>query len=175
MTNQIKFVFFDWGGTLGKDGQRHQFLYAPKRNDSQAAIKDHAIPILKFLRKQGIGIGIVSNTRYSKQDMNKALKTLGLDKYFDLMVLSSDKGMTRKPHQKIFKHAISEARKIFPKLKKNEMLFVGDKYDKDVKGAHKFMKTVYITNKRPTSMNKAKKSKLHDYVLEDIHQLKNIL
>ena len=102
--SKIKVVIFDWGGVLGHSGQRHVFLYSPSITQRRAAVKHDIVKVLKTLKSKGVMLGILSNTRYSREDMTNALKKLKLDKYFKFAIYSSDdftdKGgpkMCRKP------------------------------------------------------------------------------
>jgi HAD superfamily hydrolase (TIGR01549 family) len=123
---QYKYIFFDWGGVLGfkkhefinSDSYRYDLLY-PNLHD-----------ILDYLINKGYKLGIISNTSMSREPFIKALKKHNLYYYFDIIVLSSDKGMCRKNCKKIFLKALDN-------LNPTECLFVGNSIEKDIIGANK--------------------------------------
>jgi len=146
---RTKFVFFDWGGTLGKSGKRKTFLFSENKF---SAIKKYTIPVLKHIHSKGIKMAIVSNTKHKQRQMKEALKDLGIDKYFEFIVFSSDEGQCKKPCPSIFETAIKKAKNTVPFLKKSQMLYIGDNYHADIEGASPHMKTLFITNKQPKSI-----------------------
>ena len=150
----IKFILFDWGGTLGDSGTRHTFLFDAVMHNRCATLKRDLIKLLKYLRARNYKLGILSNTKYTAQQMHNALVETGLIKYFDdVFVYSSDPGMCGKPCDKIFKKALLLIAKNNPNIhidprtfKTSEVLYVGNNYMKDVGGASKFMKTAFVSN-----------------------------
>lgn len=182
---KIKVVIFDWGGVLGHSGQRHIFLYSPTRALSRSAIKSDAIHVIKELHKKGIVLGILSNTRYSRQDMNKALKRLGMDKYFKFAIYSSDDfssvggpKMCRKPCEYIFKTAIEISRDYIPYIRSSNILYVGDNYSKDMRGAKRMgMQTGFLVESPYTLESHSKalsRLRSHDFVLESLSDILNL-
>lgn len=82
-------------------------------------------------------LGVISNT--SSERVRDVLKGSGLDKFFRVVVLSRDVGV-RKPHPKIFLHALERIG-----VKPEEALHVGDSIEHDVAGAKKVgMRSVWI-------------------------------
>jgi len=85
-----------------------------------------AMEILTILRKQGVKLALVTN---GYKTTKKVIRDMGLEKYFDCIVISSAVGIS-KPDPKIFKIAINKLG-----LKPAEVLFVGDSYATDIVGA----------------------------------------
>jgi len=84
---------------------------------------------LKQLKKQGLKLGIVSNTFIPRLCLDRHLKELGIIGYFDFQLYSCEFS-SRKPTPEIF---IEAADKI--KVRLPEIVFVGDRIDKDIKPA----------------------------------------
>jgi len=82
---------------------------------------------LAALRAAGIPVGVVSNTRFSARAWMHALRLKGLA--VDFVVSSADVG-ARKPDPAIFRAALERLR-----VPPRDVWFVGDSYEKDVKGA----------------------------------------
>ena len=85
-----------------------------------------AEPVLERLTEDGYVLGLISN---APADTNKAVKTLGLTKYLDTIVISGAVGYT-KPHPEIFRIALQEAG-----VSAGEAIHVGDLYEADIVGA----------------------------------------
>lgn len=81
---------------------------------------------LRDLSKRDMKVGLVSN---ATDLARRVLKNLGMDKYFDFVVLSAEVG-ARKPNKRIFTIAAKEAG-----ASPSRCLFLGDKLAVDVKGA----------------------------------------
>jgi HAD superfamily hydrolase (TIGR01549 family) len=90
------------------------------------ALYPDADPTLGNLARDGYLLGLVSN---APADTRKAIKTLGLGRYFDTVVISGVVGYS-KPHPEIFRIALKEAG-----VGPTEAVHVGDLYEADVVGA----------------------------------------
>ena len=84
------------------------------------------VECLKFLKNQGLDIGIITNLR---QDMSGLLQKLDLSEYVDFCVNSEEVGF-EKPDPRIFEWALKEYG-----VKASDCLHVGDQYFSDVQGA----------------------------------------
>lgn len=87
-----------------------------------------ASEMLKSLKRQGIGIGLISNWDHT---CRKVLTDNGIDMLFDVTVISSEAGVW-KPDPSIFQLALKAA-----DIRAEETLYVGDNYYDDVVGAGK--------------------------------------
>lgn len=83
-------------------------------------------PVLDELRKTDLKIGLISN---ATDLARKVMDHLGLTRYFDPLVISSEVG-ARKPDSKIFQLAANLAR-----IPLNRIIYIGDKFAVDVVGA----------------------------------------
>jgi FMN phosphatase YigB (HAD superfamily) len=144
---KIKFVIFDWGGTLGKSGQRDVFIKAKKKK-SLTTLQSGTISTLEGLRGQNVKMAILSNTKHTRADMNKGLMKSGLKKFFEFEIYSSDKDQScKKPCDDIYKSSYKKVKQIIPSVRKKQILYVGDNYYVDVMGAQNFgYSTAYIVN-----------------------------
>ena len=87
-----------------------------------------AAEILKSLKKQGLGIGLISNWDHT---CRRVLSDNGIDMLLDAAVISSEAGVW-KPDAGIFQLALKAA-----DTRAEETLYVGDNYYDDVIGAGK--------------------------------------
>lgn len=85
-------------------------------------------------------ISNISNGDLAREDMD----IFGILKIFDYVVMSSDLGI-RKPSPKIFEHVLNHL-----KIKRNEMIFVGDTLYDDIQGAKAagLLMAIYIKRNR---------------------------
>ena len=99
---------------------------------------NRAVETLERLKSRGIVIGLITNGRSDKQ--RDKLKYLGMEKYFDFVVVSEDEEVKNaKPHTRIFQRALEKARETGPykDLLPEECVHVGDKPVEDVLGPKK--------------------------------------
>lgn len=83
-------------------------------------------------------LGLISNFTYAPV-VHKSLKQLGIDCYFDAIVVSGDCGW-RKPHKNIFAEALKRL-----DVKAENAVFIGDSPLEDIKGAlNSGLKTVFV-------------------------------
>jgi len=100
-------------------------------------IDEHASEVLRKLQRK-YKLGIVSNFAIPECVM-KLLETHGLDKFFDVVVVSAAVNK-RKPSPEIFQKALEKL-----DVDAAETVFVGDTVDADIKGAKDMgMKTIFI-------------------------------
>ena len=90
---------------------------------------DGAEEILGYLKKQGLKIGIVSNTIFPERFHLSELKRFRLYPYLDFHVFSSTVSV-RKPHPRIFQQALDNLM-----VDASQAVFVGDRLVEDVGGA----------------------------------------
>ena len=84
------------------------------------------INCLKFLKAEGMDIGIITNLR---QDMSSLIRKLNLSEYIDFCINSEEVGF-EKPDPRIFEWALKEYG-----AKASDCVHVGDQYFSDVQGA----------------------------------------
>ncbi|MEM3054267.1 MAG: HAD family hydrolase [Candidatus Bathyarchaeia archaeon] len=96
--------------------------------------------LLKWLSMENYKLGLVSNFTYAPL-IYGALRKTGLNRFFDVVLVSDDVGW-RKPHVKIFKDALKKLG-----VKADEVIYVGDSPDEDIKGAKDLgIKTIYVAS-----------------------------
>jgi len=130
-----KAVLFDLGDTLVSEesvGTKHT---------SEADLEK--VPFVDEVLQKIRGkyrLAVVTNTSVSEEkDVRKALKKVGLEAYFDVIVTSVDVGH-EKPHEKIFRVALKKLG-----VKANEAIMVGNRIKTDVLGANRLgIKTIYF-------------------------------
>ena len=138
----LKQVFFDMVELAELSDTAHDCeWFATRHLDILAAgmvIKDDCYDMLDELRSRGLYLSIVSNN--DENLLRRQVDSGQLDKWFDHW-LSSEAAKSCKPHPRVFELALEKSA-----LAPEEVLFVGDSLEQDVKGAHAAgMHTVLIS------------------------------
>ncbi|MDE6989975.1 MAG: HAD-IA family hydrolase, partial [Lachnospiraceae bacterium] len=84
---------------------------------------------LKFLKNRGIRTGVISNISYAPSVVAARINRLLPENAFEF-ILTSSNYIFRKPHRRIFDLALEKA-----DLRSDEVWYIGDQYECDVKGA----------------------------------------
>jgi HAD superfamily hydrolase (TIGR01549 family) len=87
--------------------------------------------MLQTLTARGLYLGVIANTAWTGHCMDRAFAGVGLLPFFNLRIYSSDHGIA-KPDPAIFKLTQKNAGLTDP----SRILYVGDRAEKDVAGAH---------------------------------------
>ncbi len=90
---------------------------------------------LEEFDKMGIPMYVLSNSGFTEQALSIILDRLGIGKYFKGIWSSADYGKI-KPDKDFFEMAINNALKDNPAEKRENIVFVGDTYNTDVRGAN---------------------------------------
>lgn len=99
---------------------------------------------LQALREQGVYMMILSNSIYSSGATKRLLEELGIAGYFSHVLSSADKGIC-KPATAFFEEAIEKVRQDVPGIDKEDIVFVGDRYDLDcMGGCEAGLRTVWL-------------------------------
>ncbi len=109
----------------------------PTTEEELVAIKDWLIncnpklypetkEVLDYLKERGKKLVLITN---SPPITREQIKKLDVSRYFDREIFSFETGLM-KPDSEIFQRAVSGMH-----VEPNEVLMVGDSYDKDIKGA----------------------------------------
>ncbi len=85
--------------------------------------------------KMGIPMYVLSNSGFTAKALSTVLEKLEIRKYFKKIWSSADYGKI-KPSKEFFEMAIGHALSDNPTEKRDNIVFVGDTYDTDVKGAN---------------------------------------
>jgi len=147
----IKMIFFDWGGTLAHSGTRQHFIDRHSSLDEKRSVLfPGVLETLKRLKKKGFKLGIISNTSVSRHQMINALHSSRIAHLFDYHLYSSEPGVCPKPNPDIFLQAL-----IQNGLRPQEAIYVGNRYYKDVLGAHNVgMHPIYVGNEQIPSAHR---------------------
>lgn len=92
-------------------------------------LKPKADVVIMELFNRGYRLGVISNTT-STVDLPRFLTACGMERYFEVVVLSSLCGI-RKPHPGIFQEATNQLQ-----LEPEKCAYVGNKVGYDIAGAH---------------------------------------
>lgn len=145
----IKYILFDWDGTLGIEGKREEFIKAQTKSEKLECLQIHVYEVIKTLYSKGnVQMGILSNTHINGDTIRKAMDVAELSKYFTVQVYTSDKGVPgEKPDKITFDYAYDKIKKHHPNIELENILYIGNSYYHDVIGAwNSGMYTAYIVN-----------------------------
>ncbi len=107
-----------------------------------------AMPILRSLQDSGLRLGIISNTTNPPFMKDIEREQSGLDSFFEFSIYSSAVPY-RKPHPSIFMIAVDKL-----SLPVEEILFVGDSLESDIKGSQQVgMTAVWINRENENRSN----------------------
>lgn len=90
---------------------------------------------LTTFEQMGIPMYILSNSGFTADALSATLERLGIRKYFKKVWSSADFGKI-KPNREFFEIAIASALSDNPAATKKDIVFVGDMYETDVRGAN---------------------------------------
>jgi len=130
----IKGVLFDVGDTL---------VVEEAILSGRPETTPHAKEVLEVLRPS-FKLAVICDTAASTEEVEEIMKNLGIRRYFDDVVVSSEVGAS-KPDERIFRVALERIG-----LKPEEVVMVGNRISKDILGGNRLgMKTVlYKWNNR---------------------------
>lgn len=95
----------------------------------------HIPEALEEFSKLGIPMYVLSNSGFTAEALSILLERLGIRKYFKKIWSSADYGKI-KPSREFFELAINHVLSENPTERKDNIVFVGDTYNTDVKGAN---------------------------------------
>lgn len=123
---------------------------------------DGAIELLEYLRPK-YNMYILSNG--FKELQSHKMRTAGIDKYFDALILSEDIGVN-KPNRELYEYALEKTGS-----KLEESIMIGDMFETDIVGAANIgMKHIYFNPKKKESHTFAP-----TYMVTELLQIKDIL
>lgn len=123
---------------------------------------DGAIELLEYLRPK-YNMYILSNG--FKELQSHKMRTAGIDKYFDALILSEDIGVN-KPNRELYEYALEKTGS-----KLEESIMIGDMFETDIVGAANIgMEQIYFNPKRKESHTFAP-----TYMVDELLQIKDIL
>ena len=121
-----------------------------------------AIELLEYLRPK-YNLYILSNG--FKELQSHKMRTAGIDKYFDALILSEDIGVN-KPNRELYEYALEKTGS-----KLEESIMIGDMFETDIVGAENIgMKQIYFNPKKKDNI-----SFTPTYMVTDLLQIKEIL
>lgn len=123
---------------------------------------DGAIELLEYLRPK-YNMYILSNG--FKELQSHKMRTAGIEKYFDALILSEDIGVN-KPNRELYEYALEKTGS-----KLEESIMIGDMFETDITGAANIgMKQIYFNPKKKESHTFAP-----TYMVTELLQIKDIL
>ncbi len=97
---------------------------------NMATVIDGAEKILKYARRRGLKIGLISNTAWPGIFHEKDMQNFGLLSYFDSICWSFEEKI-RKPHSRLFQKQLETHH-----VSASEAVYIGDSFSRDVVGAN---------------------------------------
>lgn len=140
-------IYFDWGNTLGKPKHKDIFIYGSNKKTRLSALYPDSLETLKYLKKKGYKIGIISNSsKTTNQIIEGLLKNDMLDLFEGAIIATNGKNICKKGCTEVFHKALLTDQ-VFPQ----NAVMIGNNYKKDIIGARNVgMHTIYI--KRPNML-----------------------
>ncbi|MRG87175.1 HAD family hydrolase [Salinibacillus xinjiangensis] len=130
LIKEYKIIGLTWENLLQDYIQHFKYSCIPYPN---------LMDMLAELKTQNLALGMITNGKGQFQMDN--IKTLGIEKYFDTILISEWEGL-KKPEPQIFNKALEQLN-VLP----SESIFVGDHPEKDVKAAQNVgMKGIWKKN-----------------------------
>jgi putative hydrolase of the HAD superfamily len=167
-----RFIDLDQRGYVWKDKVYQQLVeefqitemtWEGLLQDYLSEFKNHCVPFpnlistLDKLKSRDIRLGMITNGRGQFQLDN--IKALGIEKYFDTILISEWEGI-KKPDPEIFKRALNQLN-----VSAQQSIFVGDHPENDVKAAQNVgMKGVWKKDPQWESIEA-------DYIVDDLAEL----
>ncbi|MBF8970147.1 HAD-IIIA family hydrolase [Streptococcus sp. NLN76] len=112
-------------------------------------------------------LGIIANQDFGTE---KRLAAFGIRQYFDLVIASAEKGIS-KPNLRIFQIALTRAN-----CKPEAAIMIGDRIDNDIVPANKIgMKTVWIKQGPGSSVKPNKIEEYPNYTINNLSELLTLL
>lgn len=129
----IKAVFFDLGDTLISE----EVVERMSLRDAKLEKLPYVDRVLNKLTEK-YKLGLITNTTTSREeDVRCALRRIGIEKYFDVVLTSVDAN-SRKPDEKIFQIALSAIG-----VNPEEAIMVGNRISSDILGGNEMgMRTI---------------------------------
>lgn len=132
---------------------------------SSLRIMDGVIDLLNFLRKQRKQIVIITDMYLSREYIERILLSLGLEKYFDEILVSSEFGATKRDG------SLYGIARNMGTVRFNNAIHIGDNYKSDVKNAVDHGISAVYFKRRPNKVFQA-----HDHNIVPIdHQLGDLV
>ncbi|NPB02211.1 MAG: TIGR02253 family HAD-type hydrolase [Methanopyri archaeon] len=126
------------------------------------------IPTLLWLKEKGLRLGVVTSGIPVKQ-WEKLIR-LGIHHFFDDVVISEDVGV-EKPNPRIFKIAVSRLG-----VAPSEALYVGDRPDRDVRGANRAgLVTVRVRQGKYRDLKPEREEDIPDFEIRRLRELKGVV
>jgi HAD superfamily hydrolase (TIGR01662 family) len=151
----IKGVFFDLGDTLISEENFEAFPYVHE--------------VLQSLMGR-YKLAVICDTDASEERVREIMEKAGILKYFDLVVVSSEVGVT-KPDEKIFRIALNKL-----SFQPSEVIMVGNRISRDIVGGNKIgMKTILIKWNNRYREKITNKSERPDFTIKTLKELIPIL
>jgi putative hydrolase of the HAD superfamily len=132
----FKAVMFDFGHTIMDELKGREIPLASRPVWLMPGIPD-ILPHIRFK------MGIWANTKVAREhDVRLWLKRARINDYFEWVITSVDAG-ARKPSRRFFSYALKKC-----KLKKDEVIFIGNQLNTDIRGANDYgIKCVWLSDR----------------------------
>ena len=95
---------------------------------------DGVTSFLEYVKEKKYPLIAVSNSCMDSKTIARELKEYGILKYFNEVISSADI-LIRKPRKEIFDYAYGKLLKIDDSIKRSDVIFIGDDYERDIVGS----------------------------------------
>ena len=127
-------------------------------------LREGAKKLIKYAQRH-CKVALISNFTYAPV-IYKSLRKVGISAFFNTVVVSEEVGW-RKPSCHIFQHSLNCL-----KLQANEVVYVGDSPNEDIKGAKQAgLKTIFIPSQFNTIKDLVESMQEPDYIAHDMQMV----
>jgi len=137
--------------------------YKPLADQSQ--LDPEAFETLADIQRRGLKLGLISNTFVPASAHDRHLAKIGLLSYFPVRVYSCELGI-RKPKKEIFWHALNALA-----VGADQAVYVGDKFDIDVRGARRAGMFAVLKSDRAADNDPGRKT----YCIRSLRELPDLI
>lgn len=134
--------------------EQRQSMIEMFHNDAADGSSPHSLmpearETLEALKSRGYRLGLIRNSKMPEAAMRQRLQRLGVEHYFDVVVMSGDVGC-EKPDPRIFQEAQKRAE--VGHLPPHSIIFIGNETEVDIHGANAVgWRSVLVQHTQPSS------------------------
>ena len=124
-------LFLKYGVEMPEDDAELEYMILTSMQEY--SVSQDVRDVLERLTSAGVKLAILSNGLFRGSLVERLLSESGIRRYFERVFSSADYGV-KKPGKGFFEIALNQIREDHPGVRLDEILYVGNDYDDDVRG-----------------------------------------
>ena len=124
-------LFLKYGVEMPEDDAKLEYMILTSMQEY--SVSQDVRDLLERLSSAGVKLAILSNGLFRGSLVERLLSESGIRRYFERVFSSADYGV-KKPGKGFFEIALKQIREDHPGVRLDEILYVGNDYDDDVRG-----------------------------------------